>query len=319
MPLGGLPWRKDVESEDPTKPDKRTAKDIEAEKKLKEAGKEPQVDPNAAPHVKVYQIVRQKHHQVKKLKKHYFPGIWGEIVSFIFAFLVAWAVIQLLGWMLGTPNPLVVVESESMLHHTGWETWYSSKGISTDGYNAINVGDIIVVKGDNPRDMQLGDVIIYTKYGSIIIGGEPVIHRVIGIVDISGSSVQTQGVISYENGSIITPCNPMSKYTLNEIRNLYSTDAVTKIFPGIDKNLDDFRIFITKGDNNAIEDQCRTANMISYPVHERLIQGRAKFDLPYVGYVKLGLVCAFRYATGNACNCRCWWSADHPNCCKTGA
>lgn len=312
MPIGGLKWRDEEEGKKPDKPEDQKANGAEnkAEEPL------PTVDPNAAPHVKVYQYVHRKHHHIKRLKKHYFPGIAGEIVSFLFAFLVAWVVIQMLGWVLNTSNPLVVVESESMIHKSTWDaSWYDNQGISANGFNPINIGDIIVVKGDNPKDITLGDVIVYTRYGGMTIGGEPVIHRVVGIADISGSGVQTQGTVKFEDGKIVTPCGN-STYSLDELRSLYSNDAIAKLYPNIKNELDSFRVFITKGDNNQNEDQCRWA-FISYPVHQQLVQGRTKFDLPYVGYVKLGLVCAIRYATGNVCGCRCWWSADNPSCCKT--
>jgi signal peptidase I len=312
MPLGGLKWRKEIEEGGPLK-EKESAEKPPAE------DREPKTGDSQAPHVQVYHYVKRKHHHIKKLKKKYFPGVWGEIVSFLFAFLVAWAIIQMLGWVLGTGNPLVVVESESMLHKPGWEAWYPPHNLSTDSMGGgINVGDIVVVKGEGPKSINVGDVIIYTKYSGLAIGGEPVIHRVIGIVDVSGDGVTTQGAVSYENGSIKTPCSSSSSYGLDEIRNLYSTDAIKKAFPGIEKDLGSFRLFITKGDNNIVEDQCRGPGMISYPVHQRLLQGRATMDIPYVGYVKLGIVCLARYVTGNACGCRCWWPADHPACCKTG-
>lgn len=305
MPLGGLKWRGDIEREDPLKNPKEP---------------EPEEEPpkDAAPHVKVYHYVRKKHRHIKRLKHKYFPGIYGELVSFLIALLIAWAFLQMLGWMLGTASPLVVVESESMIHPSDtWKQWYLDRNLTPDSYGgALNVGDIVLVKGDDPNDIRVGDVVVYTKYGGAYIGGEPVIHRVVGIVEIHGDEAFTYGVAGFENGSITTPCNRNNGFSLDEIRSLYSTDVVKKFFPGIEGGLEDFKLFITKGDNNAVEDQCRSPGMISYPIHERLVQGRAKMDIPYLGYVKLGIVCGVRYATGNVCNCRCWWTADHPNCCS---
>jgi signal peptidase I len=315
MPLGGLKWSKEIEDEAP-KPEKKGAEAAE---------KEPADD--ALPHVKAYHYVRKKHAHIKKLKRRYFPGVWGELVSFLFAFLVAWAIIQMLGWALGTPNPLVVVESESMEHSGRWNaSWYAQRGMDGSGLGAINIGDIIVIKGDDPKDMQVGDVIIYTKYdGKSSPGGEPVIHRIIGIADIDGDDFTAKGLVQKGKDKdnktyIVTPCNGVmgeSAYSLDELRAEYSKGLITPYYKGIEQ-LDKFRVFITKGDNNPQEDQCRFGQ-ISLPVHERLVQGRTKLDIPYVGYVKLGLVCAIRYAGGNACSCRCWWPADHPRCCSGGS
>jgi hypothetical protein len=267
-------------------------------------------------HVKAYNYVRHTHKKVKRMKHVYFPGISGEIVSFLIALLLAWLFIQGLGWALGTASPLVVVESESMIHQEGWQGWHFNNNLNPDTYGfqgGMNIGDIILVKGDNTDDITIGDIVVYTKYGPTSIGGEPIIHRIVGIVDVSGNSVNTQGAVTAVDGGFSTPCSKDSRYGLNEIRNIYSTETFSKLYPDID--LDDFRLFLTKGDNNQIEDQCKVAGLISYPIHEDLISGRAKLDIPYLGYVKLGLVCAFNYATGNSCNCRCWWPATHPKCC----
>ena len=275
-------------------------------------------------HMKAYNYVRDTHRKVKKWKRKTFPGFAGEVVSFLFALLLAWLFIQMLGWMLNTSSPLVVVESESMVHTGDWMTWYFDHNLDPMTYgfgSGMGVGDIIIVKGDNPDDINIGDVILYTKYSSRTIGGEPVIHRVVGIVGINGDEVYTEGAVRWDGERIITPCSSSSSYSLDEIRSLYSGDAINRVVPGVKDDLTSFRLFITKGDNpknNPREDQCRFGGspMISYPVHERTVVGRAKLDIPYIGYVKLGLVCAYRFATGNVCGCRCWWAADHPNCCR---
>jgi len=277
-------------------------------------------------HVKAYNYVADKHKDVVRLKRKWFPGFAGEVVSFLFAVLIAWTIIQGLGAVLGTPNPLVVVESQSMEHGQGWEQWYLKNGLDASGFGAMNIGDIILVKGDNPKDIQIGDVVIYSKYDGRSIGGEPVIHRVIGIAEINGENLSVEGLarIAYDKNNVTymtTPCHSsstQSAYSIKELKQMYSADVIDKMYPGIKNQMGNFRVFITKGDNNNVEDQCKAA-LISFPVHERLVQGRTKFDVPYLGYVKLGLVCAFRYATGSACGCRCWWAGSNPNCCRTSS
>jgi len=294
MPLGGIKW------------------EVEEHNVIKE---------DDAPHVKIVKYVRHKHGHVKHIKQHYFPGIMGEVVSFLFAFLVAFAFIQSLGFFLDTSSPLVVVESESMVHSEGWTTWHTINGLDADKFGwggGINVGDIVLVKGDDTDDIEIGDVIVYTKYepfgDGTRLGGEPIIHRIVGIVEIENGQLFTYGAVDYSNGQIVTACSSNSAYSLQEIGAIYSTESIQNAYPDMD--LENFKLFITKGDNNVIEDQCKTSEMISFPIHEDLIVGRAKATIPYLGYVKLGLVCGYHYATGSVCNCRCWWPANHPKCCR---
>lgn len=281
------------------------------------------LDIDEAPHKKAFLYVKHKHKQAKRLKRRLLPGMVGELFSFLFAVLIAWLIIQFLGFLLATPSPLVVIESGSMIHEgSEWKNWHLANMLDPVGYafdGGMNIGDIVLVVGDSPDDIGVGDVIVYDKYGpgesGVIIGGEPIIHRVVGIVEINGSSVTgVFGAVNYDDGKIITPCNDASGYSVQEIRNIYSVAGAQEKYP--DLQLDNFRVFFTKGDNNAIEDQCKTGGLIAYPIHEEFVIGRARFDVPYLGYVKLGLVCAFRYTTGNVCECTCWWSADNPKCCR---
>jgi signal peptidase I len=284
-------------------------------------------------HKKAYNYVKDKHKHYVRVKNRYVPsGLVSEIFDFALALLIAWLIIQGLGWALGTSMPLVVVESESMEHHGDWTQWYAEQGIDPEQYGftgGMGIGDIIIVKGDDPKDINVGDVIVYMKYDSVFgISGEPIIHRIIGTVDVGPNSVTVDGAIAYEDsengGKISVPCNGQNSiYPIETIKSFYQNQLVENAFPGISNELDDFRLFITKGDNaenNKEPDQClfQTENgfypQISYPIHERLIIGRSKFDIPYLGYVKLGLVCAFNYATGNACGSRCWWPGNHPRC-----
>ena len=187
MPLGGIKWRDEEEKDFPkTKEDKgaseqkvKEQRDNKPEDKKPEIEGLPQVDPDAAPHVRAYQYIHQKHHHVRRIKKQYLPGIAGEIFDFFFAVLIAWLIIQLLGGVLATTTPLVVVESESMVHSSNWEEWHVNEGLSPSSYGftgGMGIGDIIVVKGDDVKDINVGDVIVYTKFAYGAIGGEPVIH-----------------------------------------------------------------------------------------------------------------------------------------------
>lgn len=90
-----------------------------------------------------------------------------------------------LSLLTGSSLPLVVIESCSMYHETGfnewWEknsAWYESRGIAKSEFfefsyrNGLNKGDIILVTGKKQYDK--GEVIIFnapTRY--------PIIHRII--------------------------------------------------------------------------------------------------------------------------------------------
>jgi len=307
MPIGGISWEGEEKPGD------------EVEKSQAEKAGQPH---KKAPHKRAISYLQDKKEKVEKLKSKYMPGLIGEIFSFLFALLLAYLFIQGLGYILNTGSPLVVVESESMVHEGAWETWHEGLGLAPEDYafgGGMGIGDIILVKGDDTDDIVVGDVIVYTKLEcDRLAGGEAIIHRVVGIVDVKGGIVETSGAVSYEDGVVKTPCNSGAGddlgYSLAEIKERFS-DPQVPLFR--DFETDDFRLFITKGDNNKREDQCLRAEdkcEISYPVHENMVIGRAKVDVPYLGYVKLGLVCGFNYLTGNACDSRCWWGANHPRC-----
>jgi signal peptidase I len=309
MPLGGLKW------ED-------------------EEGSSREFNDRGA-HVKVYHYVKHKQRHFRKLKRQHLPGVAGEIFSFLFAFLIAWLFIQGLGWILNTGTPLVVVESESMIHRGDWSSWHLDQGLSPSAYpfgGGMEIGDIVLVKGDDPKDIEIGDVIIFTgmrgslKQGSLerlnTPTAEPIIHRVVGIIEITDAQISQEsikGAVSLEGGYIKTSCNKETGYSIEELSNIYNK---ADFYYPQDLSLSNTRLFITKGDDNLIEDQCLTKNGesrvvgVSFPVHQNLVQGRAKFGIPYLGYVKLGLVCAYNAVRGDVCSCRCWWPATNPKCCR---
>jgi len=247
-----------------------------------------------------------------KVKNTLFPdNLMGDIFSFIAAFIVAFLFLQTLGFFLDTQTPLVVIESESMLHQPGWQSWHSENGLPHDSYpfgGGINIGDISLVKGDSPEDIQIGDVIVYNK----IVGLNtlhPIIHRVVGVVEV-GEDIRTEGAVKFSENKLRVPCNYNSRsgYDLDSIKTYYSKFK--------DFNIETFRLFITKGDNNAQTDQCLISSKptISMPVHESLLVGKSKFNIPFLGNVKLAFICGANYLSGNVCPSRCWWTRNNPGC-----
>ena len=108
------------------------------------------------------------------------------LVSLILAFvLIKWVFFPLLSLSLGTSLPLVVVESCSMYHSTGYDDWwqrnaiwYEREGIKKSDFrdfpfkNGLNKGDIIVVTGYGLKEK--GDVIIFNAGQRF-----PLIHRLV--------------------------------------------------------------------------------------------------------------------------------------------
>lgn len=133
------------------------------------------------------------------------------IVNIVLAFLlIKFIIYPGLGFALGTTHPVVAVVSESMEHRAVliskqkyaicgksfdskqkidfdlfWEfcgSWYESKniGISHEAFrtfsfkNGFNKGDIIVLKGKKPENIELGDVMVFRSKKP-----DPIIHRVV--------------------------------------------------------------------------------------------------------------------------------------------
>ena len=108
------------------------------------------------------------------------------LVSLILAFaIIKFVFFPVLSLILGTPLPLVVVESCSMYHSTDfddwWERnslWYEDRNITKKDFeifpfkNGLNKGDIILVIGRG--ESQIGDIIIFDSNFRF-----PLIHRVV--------------------------------------------------------------------------------------------------------------------------------------------
>ncbi|MBS3172215.1 signal peptidase I [Candidatus Woesearchaeota archaeon] len=114
------------------------------------------------------------------------------VVSFIVAFIVVKFVIYAgIGLLLGTSYPIVAVVSGSMEHNgvgfdQWWEEnkdWYENKNIAKEDFetyifkNGFNKGDIMILVGDESKDINKGDVIVFQASNT----AHPVIHRVVKV------------------------------------------------------------------------------------------------------------------------------------------
>jgi len=125
-------------------------------------------------------------------------SIWSWIVNIILAFvIIKFLVYPGLGLTLGTSHPIVAVVSGSMEHDSSFDQWwnsnaicnektcvqsefYSNFGITKEEFlafkfkNGFNKGDIMLLKGASPEDIEIGDVIVFRNHRP-----DPIIHRVI--------------------------------------------------------------------------------------------------------------------------------------------
>ena len=146
------------------------------------------------------------------LKKIWFflweeDSIWSWIANVILAFLIIkFLLYPGLGFVLGTPAPIVAVVSGSMEHDGNFDQFWSdpvccnyvcsrkevqgafyeksnitrAQFTDFDFLNGFNKGDIMILY--SPKDAELGDVIVYL----VSSRPDPIIHRIIRIDETNG-------------------------------------------------------------------------------------------------------------------------------------
>lgn len=202
----------------------------------------------------------------KEALKKFWYFIWEEdsLLSWIVNVLLAFVIIKFLlypglGWVLGTPAPIVAVVSGSMEHDGNFEefwtqpvccnefcgrqeiqgAWYERANITRtqfydfDFLNGFNKGDIMILY--SPEKVKRGDVIVYLVPNR----PDPIIHRVIKLGEESGK-----------------------------------------------------KLFWTKGDHN-----CDTGSFEEHIPQERVI-GKAVWRVPLLGWVKIVAVDLWSLLTG---------------------
>ncbi len=124
------------------------------------------------------------------------PTAW--LTTIILAFLILkYVFYPLLGLLLSTQYPVVAVVSSSMEHHpSNFEAWwaknedfYLSRNITKFDFlrapfhNGFRKGDIMVLTGADPGELEKGDVIVYQSGKPY-----PIIHRYVGTTRIGGKT-----------------------------------------------------------------------------------------------------------------------------------
>jgi len=144
----------------------------------------------------------------KSLLKKTWNFIWYEdsllswIVNVVLAFVIVKFVIYPgLGFVLSTEFPVVAVVSTSMHHDVNFERWWEAKKGEYSGWrvkksdfesfkNGFDKGDIMVLIGRESKDLEVGDVIVYSTGD---MKKNPIIHRIVEKSDDDGYSFQTKG------------------------------------------------------------------------------------------------------------------------------
>jgi len=148
-------------------------------------------------------------------------SVWSWALNVVLAFvIIKFLLYPLIGLVLGTQLPVVAVISDSMEHPSGdqWlsdlahcpngpctqEAWYIEKGITAQNFTffpfryGFNKGDIMILTGEKPQNIHLGDVVVFKPNSSTNSSEKrlsyPVIHRVVAIHDYNRTYVfETKG------------------------------------------------------------------------------------------------------------------------------
>jgi signal peptidase I len=219
---------------------------------------------------------------------------WGkDIIDVLVNVLVIIIVLRLV-FRADMLVPLVVVTSESMVHPAGdmsFKTWMTSRGLTESQIsefpmlNGFNMGDMILVNEPKPR---LGDIIIFERDLDHLTfqSTDPIIHRAVGVIHFKDHTpISYEGTLDCHNLSTMAGFGQMIRSCQEGRQNC----PYTRYPDG-----GDFKMYITKGDNNEGSDQCNTRMNIAHPVNEAQITGKALLRLPYLGWPKLLLNLIFQ-------------------------
>jgi len=138
-------------------------------------------------------------------------SLLGNIAFLVFAYIsIKFIIFPFLGFVLGTSFPLVAIVSGSMEHKIvdgdvcgnnffedqslSFDKWWEicgnyynknlnlTKGdfLNFDYQNGLNIGDVMILRGKKPKDIQVGEILIFVPGDSSWYASHgPVIHRVV--------------------------------------------------------------------------------------------------------------------------------------------
>src|SRR3989344_5475180 len=187
------------------------------------------------------------------------------VIYLVSALVFAWLIYTLLGLILMTPSPMVIVVSGSM-------------------EPVMYRGDVIVMQGVSPEN-------ITAEYTELLL---PTLRETPMSAFASAEGVPPASLFFINGERIpITEKGDVVVYNSTSFRNL-GQPVIHRVVAKV--RAEDGLYLITKGDNNNVTDQdcggviagrpdheCKTF----YPIPADEISGRALFKIPFVGYVKL--------------------------------
>lgn len=180
-----------------------------------------------------------------------------------------------------------------------WTEWVENRIPSADVKSfalrsGFSVGDMVLVITPDGKgtvlpffsETKIGDVVIYMR-DQQVSGSEPIIHRVVGIVDVrDGRIYNVTGTLDcYSQKDFEARFIP---YIMNCQKGYQGCPY--RSFP----SGSDYKLYMTKGDNNRGTDQCGGV----LPVTEQEILARGWIRLPYLGWLKLILNRVFGLVLG---------------------
>lgn len=176
-------------------------------------------------------------------------SVWSWLVNIILAFvIIKFLVYPGLGLALSTSHPIVAVVSGSMEHDGSFNDWwntqhnyYDNMNITKEQFkefdfkNGFNTGDIMVLRGKDPKKIEVGEIIVYQS-----LRPDPIIHRVVDVWEEDGiTHYHTKGDHNSEeimeywlNGQRVMPGTLGSTVVLDErdiTEDLYIGKAVFRI------------------------------------------------------------------------------------------
>lgn len=146
--------------------------------------------------------------QKESLFRKFWKWLWSSnsVLSWVVSFLLAFLIVRfifypLIGLLLGSSIPLVVIESGSMEHFDSFDKWfeaqqedYSKMGITEEQVqewrfrSGLNKGDIAMIKGRDFSKIKVGDVVVFRPPEQ----KKAIIHRVVE-VNLQQGYIATKG------------------------------------------------------------------------------------------------------------------------------
>lgn len=158
------------------------------------------------------------HHKTTWQKIWHFLWYEDSVASWVVSIALAFILIKFiiypgLGLVFGTQFPVVAVVSNSMEHEGSFDDWWMTQedlylplNITRNEFitytmsNGFDKGDIIILFGEDPEDLERGEIIVYW-------GGKeyPIIHRIVAVHHNADGSPYFETKGDHNRGQIINP------------------------------------------------------------------------------------------------------------------